>query len=71
MGVVKHRGPSANSGHYTFLRKRGKDWAGDFVRHEWFAMDDDHVHGVKADAVRDDAKGQCAMLLYKNMEVEG
>lgn len=65
VGVVKHKGQRANSGHYTFLRKRGKDWAGELVKHEWFAMDDDLVYPIKPEAVKDDAKGQCAMLLYK------
>jgi len=67
-GVVKHRGATANSGHYTFLRKRSKEWCGELMKHEWFALDDSHVYGIKAEAVKDDAKGQCAMLLYQKME---
>jgi len=63
--VVRHKGTTANSGHYTVLRKRSREWLTD-SKSLWYAIDDDQVIGINASDVKDSGRyGQSAMLLFK------
>jgi hypothetical protein len=62
--VVRHKGPTVDGGHYTVFRKRASEWLTD-DKSLWYLINDEDVQAIDKSDVKDNWRGQSAMLLFK------
>lgn len=63
--VIRHRGKSTSSGHYSIFRRRARNWVTE-ENSLWYHINDHVITSVDATKIKDHGSyGQCAMLLFK------
>jgi ubiquitin C-terminal hydrolase len=62
--VVRHKGATVDSGHYTAFRRRASEWLTD-EKSLWYLINDEDVQAIDKSDVKDNWRGQSAMLLFK------
>jgi ubiquitin C-terminal hydrolase len=62
--VVRHKGATVDGGHYTAFRRRASEWLTD-EKSLWYLINDEDVQAIDKSDVKDNWRGQSAMLLFK------